>query len=331
MRASTFTLIMLFNSLLIGQTQHTYSYDTLLMGSAFVFKAVSSSPREGRKAINAAVAEVVRIEQLISSWDANSQTYRINQNAGIAPVKVEKELYDLIKRSLKVSVLTDGYFDISYASLDKVWDFSKTYTTPPDEALIKASVKKIDYQKIVLNDSDTSVYLLKKGMKIGFGAIGKGYAANRAKAILEQNGIKAGVVNAGGDLISWGLNSSGKEWTVGIADPNNEGQVLMWLDASDLAVVTSGDYQRYVLIEGKRYAHIINPRTGWPVQGIKSVTILCPDAELADALATSVFVLGKQRGLKLINQLNGIDCLIIDDNNDLHYSAKLQLNIVNKP
>jgi thiamine biosynthesis lipoprotein len=300
------------------------------MGSAFVFKAVSESPELAEASIAKAIAEVVRIEALISSWKENSETFLINKSAGKKPVKVSEELFKLIERCLKVSSLTDGFFDISYASVDKIWDFQQTYSSLPDSALVKASVEKINFQNIVLNKVEGTVFLKEKGMKIGFGAIGKGYAANRAKAIMQNDGIGAGVVNAGGDLISWGLNANQKEWSVGIIDPLDKSKIILWLDASNRAVVTSGDYERFVMFDGTRFAHIIDPKTGWPAKGMKSVTIICPDAELADALATSVFVMGKKDGLTLINKLEGIECLLIDDKNELHYSENLKLRLLKK-
>ena len=167
-------------------------------------------------------------------------------------------------------------------------------------------------------------------MKIGFGAIGKGYAANRAKLIMTNLNIKNGVVNAGGDLTSWGTKPGGELWTVGIIDPFNKEKVKLWLNVTNIAVVTSGDYEKFVMIDGKRYSHIINPKTGWPAQGVKSVSIICPDAELADALATTLFCIGRKSGIALINELDGIECLVIDDTNKIFYSNKLEMNYLVK-
>jgi thiamine biosynthesis lipoprotein len=265
------------------------------MGSAFSFTA-----------INKAIEEVVRIEALISSWKTNSQTSLINRNAGNKPVKVSKELINLITRSIKVSKLSNGYFDITFASLKSVWDFKNTKHTIPDSITIINSVKLINYRNIELNDS--TVYLKHKGMKLDFGAIGKGYSANRAKLIMEQNHIENGIVNAGGDLISWGGNEENKDWRIGIADPENKKNIISWLNITDMAVVTSGNYEKFVVIDGVKYCHIINPKTGYPTTGIQSVTIICKNAELADDLATTVFILGKHEGLKLINykELRGL-------------------------
>ncbi len=305
---------------------HTHKEVLLLMGSRFEFTAISTDSILAKNAILQGIQEVKRIEKLISSWDPNSQTSSINAKAGLTPVKVDKELFQLISRSKKVSALTEGAFDISYAALDNIWKFDGTQKTLPNRSVIRQSVSKIDYKKIKLNKEASSVFLSEVGMKIGFGAIGKGYAANRAKLVMQDAGIKNGVVNAGGDLITWGNQASGKSWRIGIANPKNIDKVMSWLDISNMAVVTSGNYEKFIIIEDQRYSHIIDPRTGYPSKGIKSVTIICPDAEVADALATSVFILGKDTGMELINQLNSIEALIITEENVLISSNNLSLH-----
>lgn len=299
-----------------------------LMGSRFEFTAIADTDTLAWAAIQAGIAEVTRIERLISSWDPNSQTSTVNRNAGIRPVVVDAELLQLIVRAKKVSALTDGAFDISFAAMDKIWVFDGTMQQLPAPDAVAAARRHIDWQKIRVNTDSSTVFLPEQGMKIGFGAIGKGYAANRAKAIMQQmSGVRGGVVNAGGDLITWGASIRPEGWTVTITDPRDKAKAIAWLPVQDMAVVTSGDYERFVTFDGKRYAHIIDPRTGYPTTGIKSVTILCPDAELADALATSVFVLGTDRGLALIDQLKGVACLIVTDADELRASQRLQLNL----
>jgi thiamine biosynthesis lipoprotein len=298
------------------------------MGSAFAFTAIHQDRAKAKQAVSAAIEEVKRIEKLISSWDSESESSKVNTNAGIEPVPVSAELFNLIDRSLKISKMSNGSFDISFASIDKIWTFDGREITAPDESIIKASVEKIGYENIILDREKSTIYLSKKGMKIGFGAIGKGYAANRAKQIMQEHGTEAGVVNAGGDLVSWGTQPNGKPWSVGIADPKDKTNIISWLDVTDLAVVTSGNYEKFVTIDGKRHGHIINPKTGWPVTGLLSVTIVCPDAELADALATTVFVLGKDQGLKLINHLQDVECVLIDDTGEMHYSTNIRTRML---
>lgn len=297
-----------------------------LMGSRFEVSAVHDDIRLAWEAINAGIAEITRIEKLISSWDENSQTSEINRQAGIKPVAVDKELYDLIYRSLKVSKLTDGAFDISFASMERIWKFDGSMTELPSDEAVRNSVANVNYQNIILDAAAQTVFLKEKGMRIGFGAIGKGYAANRAKIIMQEMDIEHGLVNAGGDLVGWGSQEDGTNWKIGIADPKEKDKIFSWLSIVNQGVVTSGNYEKFALIGGKRYAHIIDPRSGMPVTGLKSVTIICPDAELADALATSVFVLGEKAGLDLVNQLKGIECLLVTDEDEIEVSDNLNLN-----
>lgn len=296
------------------------------MGSRFELVAIHDNEEIRSKSIEAATMEIRRIENLISSWNPNSETSKINRNAGIQPVKISLELFNLIERSKKVSKLTDGAFDISFSSMDSVWFFDGKTINPPDSSVVAAAVQKIKYQNIILNRAEQTVMLKAHGMKIGFGAIGKGYAANSAKKIMVEIGITNGMINAGGDLIAWGKQEDETPWRVGVADPSKKKEYIAWLTVHNQSIVTSGNYEKYVLIHGKRYGHIINPKTGYPVTGIQSVTVISPDAELSDALATSVFVLGVESGLSLINQLKNTECLIIDDQDKIWKSAKLQLN-----
>nr|WP_250419142.1 FAD:protein FMN transferase [Pontibacter sp. KCTC 32443] len=298
----------------------------LLMGTRFELVAVAESEQLANKAIDAGINEIKRIEALISEWQPTSQTSAINRAAGSMPVSVDPELYDLIFRSIKISKLTGGAFDISFAAAYNIWKFDGSMTKMPSPEEVAASVKHIGYEHIILDPKNHSVFLEDPEMRIGFGAIGKGYAANRARDVMRKMGIKAGIVNAAGDMITWGKQPDGQPWYVGIADPAEKDKVFSWLTASETAIVTSGDYEKYAEIDGKRYGHIIDPRTGYPATGLKSVTIICPDAELADALATATFVLGPEEGMYLINQLKGVECLMITDKNEMLTSDNLHLH-----
>ena len=296
------------------------------MGSRFDITVVANDSANANKYIDLAVNEISRIEKLISSWDPNSQTSEINRNAGIKPVQVESELYELIKRAIGISKLTDGAFDISYASMDRIWKFDGSMKKMPIEEEITASVAKVGFENIVLNPTNQTVFLKLEGMKIGFGAIGKGYAADKAKQLLMDQGVEAGIINASGDMNTWGKQANGEFWKVAITNPMDKNKVFALLPITDGAVVTSGDYERYVNFKGKRYAHIIDPRTGYPATGIISVTVFASKAELADALATSVFVMGKEIGLDRINQLPKVECIIIDDNGNISKSDNIEID-----
>jgi len=306
-------------------SQQMYRRTLKLMGTRFDISVVANDSLKAENYINSAIQEISRIERLISSWDKNSQTSLINKNAGIKPVKVDTELFNLIKRSLSISKLTDGAFDISYASMDKIWKFDGSMKVMPSEKEIKASVEKVGYQNIILNEEDQTVYLKFKGMKIGFGAIGKGYAADKAKELLISKGVKAGIMNASGDMNTWGKQPNGDFWKVAITNPLNKKNAFGLLPIQNGAVVTSGNYEKYQIFNGKRYSHIIDPRTGFPTNGIISVTVFAPKAELADALATSIFVMGVETGINRINQIHKVECIVIDDNGNIHKSDHINI------
>lgn len=295
------------------------------MGSRFDITVVANDSIEGSEYIAIAIEEITRIEKLISSWDANSQTSLINRNAGIQPVKVELELFQLIERAIRISRLTDGAFDISYASMDKVWKFDGSVTELPSKETINNSITKVGFQNIILDKEKQTVFLKLEGMKIGFGAIGKGYAADKAKDLLLSKGVSSGIVNASGDMNTWGKQPNGKEWKIALTNPLDKNKVFALLPVSDAAVVTSGNYEKYITINGKRYTHIIDPRTGYPSTGIISVTVFAPKAELADALATSVFVMGKETGLDRINQLPNVECVLIDEEGKIFTSKNIEI------
>ncbi len=308
--------------------QRPYKQNLILMGSSFDITVIAEDSVKANEYIQLAINEIERIEKLISSWDKNSQTSLINKNAGVVPVRVDKELFQFIERALKISKLTDGAFDISYASMDKIWKFDGSMSQMPSEKEIKASVSKVGYKNIILNKDKTTVFLKVKGMKIGFGAIGKGYAADMAKALLAKEGVTAGIINASGDMNTWGKQPNGKEWMIAITNPLNKNKAFGLLPITNGAVVTSGNYEKHVTFNGKRYSHIIDPRTGYPSSGILSVTVFAPKAELADALATSVFVMGKEVGLNRINQLPNVECVIVDDNGTLNISKNIKIDVL---
>jgi len=297
-----------------------------LMGNRFEFTVIAENGQAGNEAIDAAIAEVRRIEYLLTTFSDLSQTSLINENAGLKPVKVDEEVIGLIERSIRISEITDGAFDITYGSIDKrLWNFDQNMTSLPDETTALASVGLIDYRNVILNKEKSTVLLKNKGMRIGFGGIGKGYAADKAKLILQQMGISSGIVNAAGDLVTWGTQLNGHPWTVGIADPEQTDRPFSSLKISNMAIATSGSYEKYVTIGGKRYSHTIDPKTGFPVSGVKSVSIICPSAELADALATPVVVMGVKVGLELINQIKQVACIVIDDHDQVFTSNNINV------
>ncbi|MEB8344716.1 FAD:protein FMN transferase [Flavobacteriaceae bacterium KMM 6898] len=291
-----------------------------LMGSRFEITVVTPNEEIGYINIEEAAAEIQRIEKIISSWDENSETSEINRNAGVRPVKISGELFKLIERCKQVSEITDGAFDITFASMDQVWKFDGSMQYPPKETEIKNSVAKVSYHKIIMDSDEGTVLLKDKGMKIGFGAIGKGYAADKAKELLQSKQVRAGIINAAGDLTTWGTKVSGEKWLIGIANPLSKDKIFSWLPIVESSVATSGNYEKYVTFGGVKYTHIIDPRTGYPATGINSVSIFTKTAELSDALATAVYIMGVDTGLALISQLRGTEAIIVDSENKIHKS-----------
>lgn len=298
-----------------------------LMGNRFEITVVSGDTLWAQDGIEEAITEIKRIEKLFTTFDENSPVNQVNRFAGIKPVKVEREIVELIERSKKISAITQGAFDITYGSIDRtLWNFDQSMTSLPDPLTARRLVRLINYRNVIVDHDESTVFLAKKGMRIGFGGIGKGYAAEKAKKLLQERGVESGIVNAAGDLTVWGHQPGGSPWTIGIAAPDAAGTPFSYLEITNTSVATSGNYEKYVIIDGKKYSHTIDPSTGFPVTGIKSVTIICPNAEFADALATPVMIMGIRVGLDLVNQLPGVGCIIIDDHNKMYTSKNIQVN-----
>lgn len=323
MRSITILFIIFVNSITFGQ--QVFKKKKNLLGSPFEITVVATDSIQANVYTELAISEVKRIENLISDWIPTTQISKVNQNAGIGPVKVDLEVFELVKRAKNISKLTDGAFDISYASMDKIWKFDGSMKEMPSVENIKKSVEKVGYENIILNDKDTTIYLKNQGMKMGLGGIGQGYIADKIKVLLQENGCTSGLVNVSGDINTWGKQPNGKDWTVGIVNPLNKNKVFATFPLNDSAVETSGSYEKYVTFNGKRYSHIIDTRTGYPASGIVSVSVFAKQTELADALATGIFVLGIDVGLDLVNQLKGIGCIIVDEKGAIHASKNIDI------
>ncbi|UAY50993.1 FAD:protein FMN transferase [Ferruginibacter albus] len=298
----------------------------LLMGNRFELSVVADDEYWANEQVTLAINEIKRIEAKLSTYKEDSETNLINRLAGIEPVQVSDETFQLIERSIRISSITQGAFDITYGSLDKsLWNFDRNMKALPSAETAKQMIRLINYKNILLDKANKTVFLKEKGMRIGFGGIGKGYAAQMAKSLLIKNGVTSGVVNASGDLATWGFQPDGKKWTIGIAHPDVAKLPFSYLEISDMAVATSGNYEKFVLIDGKKYSHTIDPKTGLPITGIKSVTVISPNAEISDALATPVTIMGIEKGLYLIDQLTGVECIVIDDDNKLYTSKNIKL------
>lgn len=291
-----------------------YRREVRLMGNKFEISVVGTDPVWAGERINSAISEINRVEKLLSTFSEDSEVNTINRNAGIKPVKVSAEIFKLIARSLQISELTYGAFDITYYTNDKEQD--------NDTPVITCT--KVNYKDVVLDAAATTVFLKEEGMRVGFGANSKGYAADRAKYILQLEGVSHGVINAGGDLLTWGLQPDMEPWTVATADPRQKTQPFANLDISNMAVATSVNAEQYATINDKKLG-TGKALNGFPVSEIKSVSILSPTAEFADAMATPVMTIGINAGVYLINKLNQIGCVIIDDQNRVYPSKGISL------
>jgi thiamine biosynthesis lipoprotein len=306
-------------------SQVTFKKTASLLGSPFDITVVAKDSIQANAYTNEAIDEVKRIENLISDWIPTTQISSVNTNAGIKPIKVDVEVYDLVERALKISKLTNGAFDISYASMDRIWKFDGSMKKMPSKEEIKKSVEKVGYHNVILNSKDTTIFLKNKGMKIGLGGIGQGYIADKIKELLKSKGCESGLVNVSGDISTWGKQIDGNPWTIGIINPMNKNKVFATFPLEDTAVETSGSYEKYVTFDGKRYSHIIDPRTGYPASGIVSISVFAKQTEMADALATGIFVMGVEVGLNFVNQIKGLECIIVDDTGGIHTSENIDL------
>ena len=323
MRKLSLVFIIFLSNLALAQV--TQKRTLSMLGSPFEMIVEAKDIPEADGYIDMAVAEVTRLEHLISDWIPTTPISEVNRNAGIKPVKVPQEVFDLVQRSIKISELTSGAFDISYASMDKIWKFDGSMTRMPTPEEIKNSVSKVGYNNIILNAEKSTIFLKNTGMKLGLGGIGQGFIADKIKALLISKGVVAGIVNISGDINTWGKQLNGEEWKVGIKNPLNKDKIFATFPLLDSAVETSGSYEKYVTFNGIRYSHIIDTRTGYPASGVISVSVFAKSTEFADALATGVFVLGVDVGLDLINQLPGVGCIYVDDKGKIFTSKNIDL------
>lgn len=308
-----------------GHGQIIHKRKLWMLGSPYEVTVVAKDTLQGNAYIDMAIAETKRIENQISDWIPTTPISTINKNAGIKPVKVDDEVFGLVERALKISQLTEGAFDISYASMDRIWKFDGSMKEMPTPEAIKKSVAKIGWKKVVLDPKESTIFLKEEGMKLGLGGIGQGYIADKVKELLFSKGCTSGIINVSGDINAWGKQPDGKPWSVGIVNPMSKDKVFATFPLEDSSVETSGSYEKYVTFNGKRYSHIIDPRTGYPATGIVSVSVFAKQTEVADALATGIFVLGVEVGLDLANQIKGIGCIIVDDKGGVHTSKNIDI------
>jgi FAD:protein FMN transferase len=294
-----------------GSTAATIKRAQYLMGTIAEITAVATDEGLAQDAITAGFQEIRRLEQLLSTWIDTSEISRINRAAGHDPVQVSAETFEVLTRAVEVSGSTAGGFDVTIGLAVRLWKTTEGHIPSPVELAIAAQY--VDYRlvRLVRVDSMYTVFLEKPGMELDLGGIGKGYAAEKAAAVMRGLGATGGVVAIAGDLRVFGNRADGSAWPIGIQHPRQSGALLATFDSSNEAISTSGDYERFFFKEGTRYHHILDPRTLMPAQLCQSVTIVAPDGATADAFATGVFVIGPVRGLALVERL-GLGALIVD-------------------
>ncbi len=297
-----------------------YEDSRSIMGTRIHAELWSEDEAVAEGVLASIMAEMQRVEDAYSPYLAESELSRLNERAGTGWVDVSAELLELLEKSRYASQITGGAFDITYASVGRYYDYRKG--TRPDDELVAAAIKAINYRYVELDANTRSVRFAQPEVYVDLGGIAKGYAVDRCIEIMLDAGIEQGSVSAGGDSRILG-DRRGKPWTVGVRDPRREGVMVAILPLTDTAVSTSGDYERFFDEDGVRYHHILDPSTGKPARDSWSVTILGAETAFTDALSTSVFVLGPDKGLELVNRLPGIDAIIVDAQGQLRYSAQL--------
>jgi thiamine biosynthesis lipoprotein len=304
------------------------------MGSTLTLTAWTSDESEANIAFEEVFAEFTRLEKLMSTWISDSDVSRINREAGVRPVPVSTEVREVLETARQMSAWTNGKFDVTFGALAGLWKFDHDQDNVlPDMREVRRRLPLIDYRAIDIDAAAGTVFLSRTGMSIHLGGIGKGYAVDRAASILRGRGLRSFMIQSGGDIYAAGTKN-GQPWRLGIQDPRGvPNQRFAELDLSDGTFSTSGDYERSFMKEGRRYHHILDPATGEPARGTRSVTIITTRAVLADGLSTGVFILGPHRGMALIERLPDVEGVIVSEKNEVLISSGLRdkLRIVAPP
>jgi thiamine biosynthesis lipoprotein len=306
-----FCLFLLVPALLphLAYASKLYKFQQVAMGTAIEITLIGNNEEAANKAALRAFQEMKRVEQLMSPWIESSDVFQINHSAGKEWVRISHETLAVIKKAQEISEISDGSFDITIGPLAELWRKAREKKIPPSAEEVRERLGLVNFKNIEI-DREGKVFLKKKGMAIDLGGIAKGYAVDWAFELLESLGYKNLIVNAGGDLRVGGLKNR-QPWSIGIKNPRESKKFLARISISDMAVATSGDYERFFIYDGKRYHHIFNPKDGFPADDCQSVTVLCKEEKMADALATAIFVLGPEQGYALCQKLAGVDCLIV--------------------
>jgi thiamine biosynthesis lipoprotein len=314
-RVNIFILILFLTSLLLfscSNKERIYKKSRISMDTIVAITVVSGSEDRADRAIDAAFSRIDALDKTLNFFSDTSELSRINAEAGSAPVAVSPETVEVIAKAIDTSAKTEGAFDVTVGPEIALWDF--VAKKMPDEKTVKERLPLVNYRNMVVDREKSTVFLAKGGMRADLGAIAKGYAADRAVEELKRQGIRAGLVAVAGDIRAFGLKPDGSGWKVGIRDPRAGGkadEILATVELRDMAVSTSGDYERYFIKDGIRYHHILDPKTGYPAAGCRSVTVLAKEGADTDSFSTGIFVLGPEKGMKVLERM-GFEGMIID-------------------
>jgi thiamine biosynthesis lipoprotein len=304
-----------------------YRKTMVLMDTLVTIHVVAGSEEIADRAMTKAFEEIGRLDTLLNFFSDKSELALINRNAGISGVRVSPETFEVIGKAVYASEKSGGAFDVTIGPEVSLWNFSEKKR--PDDAAVKEKLGLVNYRLIALDQENSTVELKGKGMLMDLGAIAKGYAADRAVEALKKQGIRSGLVAVAGDIKAFGLKQDGKPWRVGIRNPRQQGkddEILASIEISDMAISTSGDYERFFIIGGERFHHILNPATGYPARGCRSVSVMAKDGVSADSFSTAVFVLGAEKGMKALQQL-GFEGMIVDGEGKIHMTPGMREKI----
>jgi FAD:protein FMN transferase len=313
---------LMFGAVLLPGAAHAdwISREEAIMGTRCSVELWSEDRAKGEAAITSVFDDMKRIDRLMSTWKEDTEISLVNREAGKHPVKISAELFRLLQESVKYSELTRGAFDITYASVGYLYDFKRH--VHPDQAAIAAALPGINFRHMILDEKKLTVFFSRPGMRIDLGGIAKGYSVDRGIEILQKQGFTRAMVNAGGDTRIVG-DRFGKPWWVGVRDPDHESKTFLKLPLTDTAFSTSGDYERYFDEDGKRFHHIIDPKTGDSARKCRSVTVISGNATRTDALTKSVFIMGPEEGIRFINTLPDVDAVAVAPDGKVFYSKGL--------
>ncbi|MEW6214377.1 MAG: FAD:protein FMN transferase [Nitrospirota bacterium] len=295
-----------------------------MMDTIVTINVVSNSKDKAEKAIDAAFSEIERLEKIVNFFSPDSEVSLINRNAGISEVRVSHETLNILDNALSVSENTEGAFDVTIGPVITLYDFYKKIK--PEGRAIKKNLLLVNYKELIIDRNKSTAFLGGKGMLIDLGGISKGYAADRAVETLKRQGINSGLVSIAGDIKAFGLKPDGRPWKIGIRNPRAKGpddEIMATIELRDMAISTSGDYERCFILDGKRYHHLLNPKTGYPAEGSQSVSVITEKGVFTDAFSTGVFILGPEKGIKVLEKM-GFDGIIVDSQGKVYTTPNIR-------